>query len=74
MCAVSEMTAKQRQLSSFRIENEEEMEAYCNLERQIETKAESIRSRVMKPSNVGHYFQQGRLVKVCSYLTCPFDC
>ena len=59
------MSAKQRQLNSFQIENEDEMETFCNLEKQIQAKAESIRARVLKPGIVGHLLQIGRLVKVC---------
>lgn len=58
------MEEKQNEFNRYHVDNLLEIEAYYNLEKQMETLKKSIMERVLIPKNIVPYFNVGRLINV----------
>ena len=59
-----ELNEKKRQFEGASVQSLDVIDAYCTLEKKVESLKESIRKFVLKPKHLVPYFQVGRLLRV----------
>jgi hypothetical protein len=62
------MLDKKSSMKCCKIDQEYVIEAFYNIEKQIDELKKSIKEKVLRPKNAVPFFQSGRMLKVNHYL------